>query len=167
MKQRQKPKEKLNSIAKTLADTMGYELVEAAFEKEHAGVYLRIYLDKPGGITLDDCERYHLAVASKVEEFNYDYLEVCSPGVDRPIKTVRDAANVIGKTVEVKLYKALDGKKAFQAILIKLDDEGYHLMLSGEELTIPHSNMALCRRYFTEEELNKALEQDTNQMEEI
>lgn len=49
-------------IGQLLADTLGYELVEAAFERENTGLYLRFYLDKEGGITLDDCERYHRAV---------------------------------------------------------------------------------------------------------
>ena len=69
-----------------LADSLGFELVDVSLDKEGAGKYLRIYIDKPEGITLDDCERYHRAIAPQVEDFDYDFLEVSSPGVDRPLK---------------------------------------------------------------------------------
>lgn len=124
---------------------MGYELVDAAYEKEPAGNYLRIYLDVDRGITLDDCEKYHMAVMSKLERFEYDFLEVCSPGVDRPIKSLRDAEKAAGKTVEARLYKPLDGMKTITGILLKLDDEGYHLQVADTIRVIPQKETAVVR----------------------
>ena len=69
-------------LCEKLAAEMGYELVDAELVKEGPGRYLRIYLDKAGGITLDDCERFHRAVQPRVEQVDYDFLEVCSPGLD-------------------------------------------------------------------------------------
>ncbi|MDO5022125.1 MAG: ribosome maturation factor RimP [Eubacteriales bacterium] len=152
--------EQLIKIAQALADAMGYTLVEAAFEKEHAGVYLRIYLDKAGGISLDDCEKYHMSIMEKVKNFDYDYLEVCSPGIDRPIKTEWDAQRAKGQTVEVKLYKAHNGSKTMHGRFLDLNEAGYHIDIAGEETVIPKADVAMCRMTFTEEELNQLLEKN-------
>ena len=103
----------ITELAERMAGKMGYELVEAAFEKENTGVYLRFYLDKEGGISLDDCEAYHRALQPMLERFDYDFMEVCSPGIDRPIKNQRDADRCLGLEIEVRLYKPQDGQKVF------------------------------------------------------
>lgn len=108
-------------IGQLLADTLGYELVEAAFERENTGLYLRFYLDKEGGITLDDCERYHRAVQPLADQLEYDFLEVCSPGIDRPIKNQRDADRCLGLDIEVRLYKPQDGQKVFNGQFVAYD----------------------------------------------
>jgi ribosome maturation factor RimP len=149
--------EQITKIAKSLADSMDYTLVEAALEKEHTSTFLRIYLDKDGGISLDDCEKYHMAIMGKVENFDYDYLEVSSPGIDRPIKTEWDAKRARGKNVEAKLYKAYLGSKLIRGRFISLDEAGYHIESSGKEMVLPKANVAVCRVIFTEEELNKLL----------
>ena len=94
-----------------LADQLGYELVDVALDKEDSGRYLRVYIDKPEGITLDDCERYHRAIQPQLESYDYDFLEVSSPGVDRPLKKDRDFERAIGQEVEVHLFRAVDGVK--------------------------------------------------------
>ncbi len=106
-----------------LAQRMGLELVDVCLDKESAGKYLRIYLDKPEGLSLDDCESYHRAIQPQLEAYDYDFLEVSSPGVDRPLKTPRDYERHLGDEVEVKLFKAVDGQKLFTGILAGLDEE--------------------------------------------
>lgn len=106
-----------------LADAMGLELVDVCLDKEGAGKYLRIYLDKPEGLSLDDCERYHRAIMPQMENYDYDFLEVSSPGVDRPLKTDKDYQRHLGDEVEVKLFKAVDGVKLFTGTLAGLDEE--------------------------------------------
>ena len=69
-----------------IAEGMGFELVDVAVEKEPTGRYLRFYIDKPEGISLDDCEAYHKAVRSIADAVDYDFMEVSSPGIDRPLK---------------------------------------------------------------------------------
>ena len=66
-----------------IAEQMGYELVEIAMDREPAGMMLRFYIDRPEGISLDDCEAYHKAVRALADEIDYDYMEVSSPGIDR------------------------------------------------------------------------------------
>lgn len=106
-----------------IADEMGFELVEVALDKEPTGLYLRIYIDRPEGITLDDCEKYHRAVMPLVENFEYDFMEVSSPGVDRPLKTDRDLERNIGTEVEIHLFKSADGTKQLTGILADYDGE--------------------------------------------
>ena len=104
-----------------VADEMGFELVEAALDREPTGLYLRIYIDRPEGITLDDCEKYHRAVLPLVESFEYDFMEVSSPGIDRPLKTDRDFERNIGAEVEVRLFKPMDGVKQLSGMLADFD----------------------------------------------
>lgn len=109
-------------ISRKLSQELGYELVEVALDKEPAGKYLRIYLDKPEGITLTDCETFHRRVQPLIEHLDYDFLEVCSPGLDRPIKTPEDFKRNEGEEVEVRLFKPVDGTKIFQGTLAGLTD---------------------------------------------
>lgn len=115
-------KQDLQDICQCLADALGNELVDAGIEKESSGRYLRIYIDKPGGVSLNDCEAYHRAVQPKVEHIDYDFLEVSSPGIDRPIKTPRDFEKHAGQPVIVKLFQAIEKRKAFEGILVGLED---------------------------------------------
>ena len=107
--------------AKIAAD-MGYELVDAAIEKEPTGKYLRFYIDRPEGISLDDCEAYHKAVRQLADALDYDFMEVSSPGIDRPLKKDRDFECALGTEVEIKLFKAIDGVKVITGTLAGLDD---------------------------------------------
>ena len=107
--------------AKIAAD-MGYELVDAAVEKEPTGRYLRFYIDRPEGISLDDCEAYHKAVRQLADTVDYDFMEVSSPGIDRPLKKDRDFERALGTEVEIKLFKAVDGVKVITGTLAGLED---------------------------------------------
>ena len=132
-------------IGQQLADTLGYELVEAAFERENTGLYLRFYLDKEGGITLDDCERYHRAIQPQLESYDYDFLEVSSPGVDRPLKKDRDFERALGSEVEVKLFKAMDGQKVITGVLAGLENGEIVLDTPAGEKRIPRKQAALVK----------------------
>lgn len=144
--QKKKPIEQVQQIALKVADQLGYEFVDAAFEKEAPGVYLRIYIDVEAGIGLNDCEKYHNAVQPLLEPFAYDFLEVCSPGVDRPIKTARDAQRAIGMDVEIKTYKPINGAKLFSGKFMGLDEAGYHVFMAGEEVVFSQKDVALARQ---------------------
>lgn len=137
--------QKITAICEKLAQKMGYELCDAAIEKEPTGRYLRIYIDQEGGITLNDCEAYHRAVQPSLEEFDYDFLEVCSPGIDRPLKTQRDIEKSIGMLVEARLYKPVDGRKSAQGLLREMN-ETHVVLADGEEtLEFPRSAVAQVR----------------------
>lgn len=140
-------KEKLVSeieeIVLPIIDEFEYELVDVEFVKESGEWYLRIYIDKEGGINLDDCTKVSRRVSDKLDEvdpidFGY-YLEVSSPGLDRPIKKDKDFVRFAGKKIKIKLYKALDGKKVFEGILLGLEDNVITIDVNGNEVKIDKS----------------------------
>ena len=98
-----------------------FELVDVEYVKEGSNWYLRIYADKEGGINIDDCVLISRALEEKLdkEDFIKDayILEVSSPGLGRPLKKDKDFARSIGKSVECKLYRAIDKKKEFEGVL--------------------------------------------------
>ncbi len=116
-----------------LADELGFELVDVCLDKEDAGKYLRLYIDKPEGISLDDCEVYHRAIQPQLEDYDYDYLEVSSPGIDRPLKKDRDFERAMGLEVEVHLFKAVEGCKVFTGALAGWDKADVVILVGGEE----------------------------------
>ena len=105
-----------------IAEDMGYELVDVAIEKEPTGKYLRFYIDRPEGISLDDCEAYHKAVRQLADALDYDFMEVSSPGIDRPLKKDRDFERALGTEVEIKLFRAIDGVKVITGTLAGIED---------------------------------------------
>ncbi len=109
-------------IAIRLAEELGYEWIDLELVKEPAGRFLRFYIDKEGGISLDDVEAFHRRIQPHAENIDYDYMEVSSPGIDRPLKKPRDFERAQGKEIEVKLYKPVDGAKLFTGVLIGLED---------------------------------------------
>ena len=128
-----------------IAESMGFELVDAAIEKEPTGRYLRFYIDKPEGISLDDCEAYHKAVRSIADTVDYDFMEVSSPGIDRPLKKDRDFERNLGSEIEVKLFKPMDGAKLLTGILAGLED-GEILLETAEGMKrIPRKAAALVK----------------------
>lgn len=135
----------IERIAEKLALSQGFELVEAAFEKENTGMYLRFYLDKEGGISLDDCELFHRAIQPLMEKYDYDFLEVCSPGIDRPIKNQRDADRCMGLEIEVRLYKPLDGKKVYNGVFTGYEAGDVTIEYGEEERTFLKKDIAVAR----------------------
>lgn len=127
------------------ADQLGFELVDVCLDKEGAGKYLRIYIDRPEGISLDDCERYHRAIQPQLEHYDYDFLEVSSPGVDRPLKKDRDFERAIGAEVEVHLFKAVDGTKLLHGHLADFTRDEIVLDTQGGEVRLLRKALALVK----------------------
>lgn len=134
------------ALAAGVAAVQSLELVEVTLQKAPQGLTLCIYIDKPGGVSLDDCERFHKAVQPLLEPVEYDFLEVSSPGADRPIKTQRDVEKNLGALVEVKLFAPLDGAKTYQGTLVGMDEQHVAIrMASGDEKAFPRKGVALVR----------------------
>ncbi len=124
-------KESLWTIAQGLADQFGFSLVDVEIVKEPTGRYLRVYIDKTGGITLDDCEAYHRRFVPLVEDVDYDFLEICSPGLDRPLKTDSDYRKACGTRIEVSLYKPFNGKRKLTGVLMGVSKDSVTLQTDG------------------------------------
>jgi ribosome maturation factor RimP len=134
------------AIAARVAAEQGVELVEATLKKEPQGWTLCIYIDTPAGVTLDDCERFHRAVQPLLESVEYDYLEVSSPGVDRPVETPRDFEKNRGVPVEVKLYAPLDGAKRWEGLLSAMDEASVTITLAdGSDRTFARKAVAIVK----------------------
>ena len=128
-----------------LAEELGYEWIDLELVKEPAGRFLRFYIDKEGGISLDDVEAFHRRIQPHAENIDYDYMEVSSPGIDRPLKKPRDFERAKGKEIEAKLYKPMDGAKLFTGILIGLEDGRIVIDDAGERREFDQKAVALAR----------------------
>lgn len=115
----------------------GFELVDVEYVKEGSDYYLRVYADKEGGINIDDCVLISRSLEEKLDaadRMTDPYiLEVSSPGLTRPLKKDKDFKRNLGKKVEVKLYRAVDGSKEFEAVLMGYTDTTVALQLDPAE----------------------------------
>ncbi|WP_305767533.1 ribosome maturation factor RimP [Candidatus Epulonipiscium viviparus] len=122
-------------ISETVTE-MGLELVDVEFKREGANYFLRIYIDKEGGIAIDDCTSVSRAIEPILDEadpIEPPYmLEVSSPGIDRILKKDKDFLKYAGKLVDVKLYKPVEGQKVFQGELVEKDNEIIKVMVEDQ-----------------------------------
>lgn len=126
-----------------------YELVDVEYVKEAGTWFLRIYIDKEGGVTVDDCEIVSRALDVHLEKddpiIEPYILEVSSPGLDRPLKKDKDFTRSMGKPVELKLYKPLNNQKEFEGQLMSFDAEKVTLKVDEENMTFNRKDIAIIR----------------------
>lgn len=137
-------------LLQPIMEKNNYELVDVEYVKEGANWYLRAYVDKEGGITIEDCEIVSRELEAKLDEKDpipeQYILEVSSPGLDRPLKKEKDFERSIGKLVDVKLYKAIDKNKEFTGKLIEYNKEEITIELENEEnMVISRKDIAIIR----------------------
>ena len=129
-----------------------FELVDVEWVKEAGTWYLRAYVDKEGGISVDDCEIVSRRLSdwlAKEDFITESYiLEVSSPGLGRPLKKEKDFARSLGKDVDVKLYRARDKRKDFTGVLKAYDEQTVTIEEEGEELVFERGEIALIRLAF-------------------
>lgn len=133
-------------IAQKIADEMQLELVDVELVKEPTGHFLRFYIDRPDGIALDELESFHRRILPLVEAVEYDYMEVSSPGADRPLKTERDFERARGEAVELKTYRPVNGAKRFTGDLVGLADGKIVLQIGETEtMSFDRKDVAIVR----------------------
>ncbi len=120
---------------------MGYELVD--LELANRGRLMRIFIDKDGGIGVEDCATVsnQLTRLLAVEGVDYDRLEVSSPGLDRPLKRPQDYARFVGERVQVKARLPLNGRRRFVGKLQKVGEAGIELDVDGELVSIAFTDI--------------------------
>lgn len=132
-----------------IIESMGYELVDVEYVKEGPNWYLRIYIDKEGGISIDDCVAVNDAtepVIDKLDPIENAYIfEVSSPGLDRPIKTDNDYRRALGKEIEVTLYAQQCGGKQHKGVLKGKEDGRVLLEEGGKVVELDEKNIAGAR----------------------
>lgn len=153
MAKREVYEKKTEELLAPMMEEYGFELVDVEYVKEGSNMYLRAYIDKPGGITVDDCEMVSRRLSDLLDEKDFipdSYiLEVSSPGLGRPLKKEKDYIRSMGKEIEIHTFKAVAHERTFEGILTSYDKDTVTIAISGEEtMTFERSNIALIRLAF-------------------
>ena len=153
MSKREEYESKTEELVMPIINENNYELVDVEYVKEAGNWYLRVYVDKEGGITVDDCEVVSRALSDKLDEKDFIeeayILEVSSPGLGRPLKKDKDFDRSIGKEVELKLYRAIDKQKDFSGILKSYDKDTVNIEIEdGKDLSFNRTDIAIIRLAF-------------------
>ena len=153
MNKRELYESKTEELVQPLVDKNKFELVDVEYVKEAGTNYLRVYIDKEGGITIDDCEIISRALSDLLDEKDYIdeayILEVSSPGLGRPLKKDKDFARSIGEEVDVKLFKPIEKQKEFSGILESYNDTEVTIRLDEDTvMNLNRKDIALIRLAF-------------------
>ncbi|MCI8418536.1 MAG: ribosome maturation factor RimP [Lachnospiraceae bacterium] len=153
MTKREQYEQKTEALILPIIEKHQFELVDVEYVKEGGTWYLRAYIDKPGGITVDDCEVVNRALSDLLDQEDFveeSYiLEVSSPGLGRPLKKEKDFQRSLGEEVEIHTYQAIHGQKSFTGILEAFDKDTVTIELEeGERLKLERAKLALIRLAF-------------------
>ncbi len=152
MTKRENYESRTEALLLPLMDEFGFELVDVEYVKEGGSWYLRAYIDKEGGITVNDCEAVSRRMNDLLDEEDFideAYIfEVSSPGLGRPLKKEKDYVRSMGKELEIRTYRAIDRKKEFFGILKTYTEDTVTILSGEEELTFEKKDIALIRLAF-------------------
>lgn len=143
----------VEELTQPIVQELGLELVEIEFVKEGKSWFLRVYIDKDNGVDIEDCGLVSERLSEKLDELdpithNY-FLEVSSPGAERPLKKPKDLEKAIGKNVFVKTYEPIDGEKSFEGTLLEFDGQTVKIEIKIKTrkkiIEIPYEKVANAR----------------------
>ena len=152
MSRREEYEKRAERLIEPIVRMNEFELVDLEYVKEGSDWYLRAYIDKAGGINIDDCEKVSRAFSDKLDEENFIddayILEVSSPGLGRPLKKDKDFIRNTGKKIEFKSFKNIDGQKEFSGILKEFDTDTFTVEEdNGKTVIYNRKDMALIKEY--------------------
>ena len=153
MTKRESIEAKAEALLAPIVESLGFELVDVEYVKEGSTWYLRGYIDKEGGITIDECVDVSRLFNEKLdqEDFIEDsyIMEISSPGLGRPLKKEKDYARSMGKELEIRTYRAVNRQKEFYGILTAYDADTVTIEMEDEStMTFQKSDLALIRLAF-------------------
>lgn len=153
MSKREVYEQKTEEILLPIVEEYGFELVDVEYVKEGGTWYLRTYIDKEGGISIDDCEKVSRRLSDILDEKDYIddtyIMEVSSPGLGRPLKKEKDFKRSLGKEVDIRTYRMIDKQKEFTGILKDYDKDTVTIELDDETLKrFEKGDIALIRLAF-------------------
>ena len=132
--------ERTEKLLQPITDALNFKIVDVEYVKEGSDYYLRAYIDKEGGITVDDCEKVSRKLEEELDREDFIsspyILEVSSPGLGRQLKKEKHYLSNIGETVDVRLYKALDGMKEFTAVLKSYENGHFVFDKEGQDIEL-------------------------------
>lgn len=143
---------KIEALLKNTVEQLGYELYDVQYIKEGKEYHLCIFIDKPEGIDINDCEKVNDVINPILDEADYIdrqyFLEVSSTGLEKNLRKVEHFEKQIGKKIEVSLYSKIDNKKIFQGILKECTTDYLILQLEKEEIKINFEQIANAKSVF-------------------
>ena len=149
MSRKEEYEQKAEALLSPIVESNGFELVDVEYVKEAGNWYLRGYIDKPGGITVNDCETVSRAFSDRLDEDDFiedSYImEISSPGLDRPLKKEKDFARSIGKLVEIRTYRPIEKQKEFCGEPTAYDNNSVTIDEEGTPRTFDKKDIALVR----------------------
>lgn len=150
MSKRQDYEAQTEAMVLPILDRMGFELYDIEYVKEGSSYYLRVYIDKPGGISVNDCETVAREMNPILDEKDFipdSYIfEVSSPGLGRPLKKDKHLSKSIGETVEIRTFRPINHEKQFEGVLQSFDADQIVIKdKAGNELTFVRADIALIR----------------------
>lgn len=153
MTKREEYEQKTEKLLEPIIQKNNFELVDVEYVKEGGNWYLRAFIDKKGGITVDDCEIVSRELSDLLDQHDFIpdayILEVSSPGLGRQLKKEKDFARSINKEVEIKLFKPINKQKEIVGFLAGYDEDKFTIRLEDEStVDIPRGNTALIRLAF-------------------
>ena len=141
---------KTESLILPILERLEFELVDVEYVKEGSIYYLRAYIDKEGGITVNDCELVAREMNDLLDKEDFipdSYtFEVSSPGLGRPLKKEKDYVRNMGKEVEIRTYRAINRNKEFYGLLTAYDNDSVTIDADGEEIIFNKADIALIRQ---------------------
>ena len=151
MSKKEMYEQRTEALAAPILEANHCSFVDAEYVKEGSEYYLRLYIDKEGGVMITDCEAVSRALSEALDKENFIpeayILEVSSPGLGRPIKKNRDFERNLGKEVEAHLFRAVGKKKEFVGTLKSYSDDMITLKENDSDTEIERKNIALIREY--------------------
>ena len=149
MSRREDYEKKAEELLTPIVEGYGFELVDVEYVKEAGNWYLRGYIDKPGGITVNDCEAVSRVFSDKLDENDFiedSYImEISSPGLDRPLKKEKDFERSMGKLVEIRTYRPIEMQKEFCGVLSAYDESSVTIEEEDGSRTFEKKDIALIR----------------------
>ncbi len=143
--------EAVTEAVKPILSQYGFEFIDCEYIKSGPDMILTVYIDKPGGVTLDDCEKVSVELDPLLDELdpiNEAYiLSVSSPGLDRPLKKEADFKRNTGKKIDIKLYRAIDKKKEMTAVLTDYDAKTVTVELKGKKIKLNRTDIAVMKQH--------------------
>ena len=141
--------QKTEALLLPMMEEHQFELVDVEFVKEAGTWFLRAYIDKPGGITIDDCEVISRALSDRMDEEDFIeeayILEVSSPGLGRTLKKDKHLEKSLGEEVEIRLYKPVDKCREFTGVLKSYNADSITIDTAEKEMTFARKEIALIR----------------------
>ena len=149
MSRRETYEKKAEELLAPIVSSRGFELVDVEYVKEAGTYYLRGFIDKPGGITVNDCEAVSREFSDVLDEKDFiedSYImEISSPGLDRPLKKEKDYQRSMGRLIEIRTYRPIDKRKEFCGILKAYDADTVTIEEDGVDLTFQKKDTAIIR----------------------